>query len=752
MARPVFPGEPRHRLTIQTKLSGLIVALVAAIVVPVTAFRTARRLRERAAQAERTAWVYASVAAEQLGPALDSRDGHAAARILRSLSVDSDVAGAALHTVAGDEVAGWGTLAAGATHAPARDAKLTRDADIVRVEVPVVGPEGEPGTMIVELSVDPAARERAAALRDAAISGGGALALGLLAAWLIGRSFARRVRLVSDQALAVAAGDLSRRPLQDLSSDEIGQMARAFKAMVDRIRALIAQIKESAKEEAVRLERLVAQRTEELDDRNAAMRLVLDNVDQGFVTLNHAGCVSQDCSRVVESWLGPPTPRVPFADWLFQGHPAELQMFELGWEALIEGTLPRALLLDQLPRRVQIKARVLDLEYRPIVSDGGAGADGEAPFDHLLVVITDVTAELAAARAEQAQRELASVMQRYQRDRTSAVTFYEESRVSCRRIAEGALDGEELLRALHTLKGNSRLMGLDSLSAVCHELEGALAQEGALSDGGRAQLQAAWTDVEHRVGFLLGATGKIEIADSDLAAVIRAAAGETPRAELVRMLEACRGESIATRLDYFADQTRRLAESLGKLPVDVSVEAEGLRASRGALDEFWSAFVHVIRNAVDHGLETTEERAAAAKPEARRVTLRSRLDGDTFVVEVEDDGRGIDWEAIRARARAAGLPCSTKSELLYALCADGLSTRDTASELSGRGVGMAAVRAAFTRTGGLLEVLSEPGHGTLMRFRWPGRRLGIIKTPQTQPALQAAKPSQATTRTHIAPR
>ena len=536
------------------------------------------------------------------------------------------------------------------------------------------------------------------------------------------------MRVVSEQALAVAAGDLSRRPLQDHSSDEIGQMARAFKAMVDRIRALIGQIKDSAKEEAVRLETLVAQRTAELDRRNGEMRLVLDNVDQGLVTLTRGGLVSQGWSRVLEDWLGPPTPRVPFGDWLFQGRPEQLQLFELSWEALLDGVLPRELLLEQLPRRAEAGGRVLELTYRPIDAQGRpAGEDGDEPFEHILVVITDVTAELARARTEQAQRELAHVMQRYQRDRASVMTFYEEARACCRAIANGSLRGPELLRALHTLKGNAAIMGVSSFSGVCHQLEGALTEERELSDERRAELAAAWADVEHRLGFLLGTTDKIEIAESELNAVTAAAAaGDTSRAELVRMLDACRAESIATRLDTFADQARRLAESLQKLPLETPVEAGGLRAPRGALDEFWAAFVHVIRNAVDHGLETAAERAICGKPQVRRVSLRSRLEPEAFVIEVEDDGRGVDWEAVRARARAARLPHATRTDLERALCADGLSTKAGASELSGRGVGMSAARAACARLGGLLQIVSEPGRGTLIRFRWPGNRVGVL--------------------------
>jgi two-component system chemotaxis sensor kinase CheA len=717
MAKPTFPADARRRLTIQTKLSGVIVALVAVIVVPVSLYRASRPARDRVTQAERRAWLYASMASDQVAPALAAGDAKAANRILRSLSVDANVKGVAVYDAAGKWLTGRGTA----------KAELPPAARLARVQVPVDIPDGPSGTLVLDLSIDSGAAEQAAGLRAPLIVGGGALALGLLAAWLIGRSFARRVRVVSEQALAVAAGDLSRRPLQDNSSDEIGQMARAFKAMVDRIRALIGQIKESAKQEAVRLEQLVVQRTVELDHRNAEMRLVLDNVDQGLVTLTRAGLVSQGWSRVVEEWLGPPTPRVPFGDWLFQGNPEQLQMFEMSWEALLEGLLPRALLLEQLPRRANVGGRALELTYRPIDAQGRpAGAGDDEPFEHILVVITDITAELARARTEQAQRELANVMQRYQRDRTSAMTFYEEAGACCRAIADGSLRGPELLRALHTLKGNAGIMGIGSFATVCHDLESAFAEERELSSDRRAQLAAAWADLEQRLGFLLRTTDKIEIVESELDAVVGAAASDMPRAELVRMLDACRAEPIATRLDYFADQARRLAESLQKLPLETIVEAGGLRSPRGALDDFWAAFVHVIRNAVDHGLETTAERIASGKQQVRRVTLRSRLDREAFVIEVEDNGRGVDWEAIRARARAARLPHATRADLVRALCTDGLSTRAGASELSGRGVGMSAARAACERLGGQLEVVSEPARGTLVRFRWPDNRVGVL--------------------------
>jgi chemotaxis protein histidine kinase CheA len=128
--------------------------------------------------------------------------------------------------------------------------------------------------------------------------------------------------------------------------------------------------------------------------------------------------------------------------------------------------------------------------------------------------------------------------------------------------------------------------------------------------------------------------------------------------------------------------------------------------------------VHVLRNCIDHGLETPEERLALGKAVPAKVSLSTRLDGDRFIVEMSDDGRGIDWQAVAEKAHALGHPASTPGELTEALFLDGLSTRAEASEHSGRGVGLGAVRQACERLGGRVEVQSQPGAGTTFRFVW----------------------------------
>jgi len=140
---------------------------------------------------------------------------------------------------------------------------------------------------------------------------------------------------------------------------------------------------------------------------------------------------------------------------------------------------------------------------------------------------------------------------------------------------------------------------------------------------------------------------------------------------------------------------------------------------------FFAELVHVVRNAVDHGLEPPGERVALGKPTRGSLVLKASVEREQLTFEISDDGRGIDWDAIVERAKSKGLPHSSQAELLDALCADGITTCANPSEISGRGVGMAALRQRLDALAGRLEVRSATGVGTswFMRFRWPVRRL-----------------------------
>jgi len=181
-----------------------------------------------------------------------------------------------------------------------------------------------------------------------------------------------------------------------------------------------------------------------------------------------------------------------------------------------------------------------------------------------------------------------------------------------------------------------------------------------------------------------------------------------------------RMEPIGRLFERMARPVRDLAAELGR---DVEFTARGgeTELDRTLVETIADPLLHLVRNAVDHGIETPEERARAGKPAAARVRLSAHQAGSQVVLEVHDDGRGIDRDALRAKARAAGIDRADDegADPIQFVFEPGLSTAPEVSNVSGRGVGMDVVRANVERLGGSVEIESEPGCGTTVRVRLP---------------------------------
>jgi chemotaxis protein histidine kinase CheA len=144
--------------------------------------------------------------------------------------------------------------------------------------------------------------------------------------------------------------------------------------------------------------------------------------------------------------------------------------------------------------------------------------------------------------------------------------------------------------------------------------------------------------------------------------------------------------------------------------------------------------VHVVRNAVDHGIEDAETRLALGKPEAGTLVLAARRDQGRLIISVGDDGKGIDWAKVKAKAASVGLPCETREALVEALFADGVSTREELSDTSGRGIGLAAFRQVVASLGGHIDVQSNWGRGTRFEIAFDESRLQteVERTPNAR--------------------
>lgn len=696
-------------LTIYHKLILLIIALMIAVVGSLALYLSSQQIAAMTAALRTKAATYGSVMASQTTSAVAFADRETAREVLHSLDADGDVASVVLYGPGGHELYARGTATTGLP-LTARTAQTVELPSRIAAVVPVVSLEGPRGVLAIELSTESLRVARSKVRWLAFVTGVAALAGGAVAAWLIARRLALRLRAIANVASAVAAGDLSQRPIDDARRDEIGVLATAFNAMLAQIKQLIAHVQEMARKEQDRLEGLVALRTAELDQRNAEMQLVFDQVDQGLFMVDLDGTLASERSAAVDRLLGPVPASGKLGDYVREFAPGHAEWFILQWDMLRDGALPAELCLAQLPARFEVARRHLELHYKLTDANGRP---------RVLVVITDITAQVHRQRAERDERETASLLSRMLRGRVGFLAFHAEASQYIAEIAEGPRDDAGFRRMVHTLKGIAALEGINSISEHCHVLETAMAEADELAVHAAARaICARWELVTGKISPLIAAaSSRVELSPSDLERIEAAIRRGAPTTELLAIAASWRDERVELRLQRFADDAHVLAARLGKGPLDVVVEVtDELRLPSERWAGFWTAFVHAIRNAIDHGLETADERALA---EVAPLILRAGRRGDEIAIEIEDSGRGIDWDKVAERAAASGLPAATQSDLVEALFHDGLTTRDTATELSGRGIGMPALRHACAELGGRITIISRRGAGTTVGFHWP---------------------------------
>ncbi|HET8550656.1 MAG TPA: chemotaxis protein CheA [Bryobacteraceae bacterium] len=192
--------------------------------------------------------------------------------------------------------------------------------------------------------------------------------------------------------------------------------------------------------------------------------------------------------------------------------------------------------------------------------------------------------------------------------------------------------------------------------------------------------------------------------------------------EVQRTTMAMRMVPIAGVFQKMARLVRDLARKFGR---QVEFESFGgdVELDRNIVEELADPLMHMIRNALDHGVEPPEERAAAGKNPSARVRLRAMHQAGQIVIEVSDDGRGLDRQKILAKARSQGLVTGNSelsdSEICNLIFQPGFSTAVQLSDVSGRGVGMDVVRKQITKLRGSIEIHSKPGAGTMFSLKLP---------------------------------
>ena len=265
-----------------------------------------------------------------------------------------------------------------------------------------------------------------------------------------------------------------------------------------------------------------------------------------------------------------------------------------------------------------------------------------------------------------------------------------------RRLAQGQIDGDALAAEVQRARREWR------------RAHSVLAPAGAGDpDGPMGTMAGALTAIETHVENLLT---RLRTQEQILDKMARSLDHEIHQLLLQPFSEACEGLDRAVR---------DLALATGK-EVDFVVEAGEVAVDRSILQSLRDPLLHLVRNAIDHGIETPSERQANGKPRRGRIVVRTLLKGSEVEVAVEDDGRGIVLDAVAdaARRRSLSVPEDT-AEATRLIFRPGFSTVSNVSEVSGRGVGLDVVKSRIRGMGGSVDVSSRPGAGTLFVLRLP---------------------------------
>ena len=313
---------------------------------------------------------------------------------------------------------------------------------------------------------------------------------------------------------------------------------------------------------------------------------------------------------------------------------------------------------------------------------------------------------------------------------------------------------EEVFREAHSLKGSARMLGLEEIEALAHKLEdtfgAAKKGETALTpekidplckelDAIRQLVKEALSEgqlEDFRIDTVRVGTDKLDVLMTEIGELkvmlnqLRGARGEeVSKIDLVADkldsgIREIRLLPLSLVFDLFPMMVRDLAREKGK-EIELSIEGKETTVDKRILEEMKDPLMHLLRNAVGHGIEAPEERERLGKPRAGKIRLKAYQTAINIIIEIEDDGRGLDPAVIRRAALESHI-CSEEefaalnpSQVRSLIFASGFSTSSAVSEVSGRGVGLDVVKKNIEDLKGTVQVESDPGRGALFRVRLP---------------------------------
>lgn len=509
------------------------------------------------------------------------------------------------------------------------------------------------------------------------------------------------------------------------------------------------------------LEQLVAQRTasltEEIEGRekiesmllDEAERIqnILDNAGQGFLTFGKDLKIDLECSEECRIMFQGEIWGRQFPELLYPDDQSQREFLTSVLKDIFVETDQdkHDVYLSLLPTEISLGGdRFIEVMYREI---SGRQEEGRK----LMAILTDVTeTRRLRDQVEQEKKTMKMVVRAVvqHKELSECLKDYEEF---CSRRIDQILQGPEsidekfyeIYRHVHTFKGTfsqldlilvvASLNGLESrLSKLCHgtaQPELTTLKELLCESDMANWLEADLTVLKDTLGQSFFSGEKtLDIKSSQITEIEDAMISLLPPTELrqllprLRQLRYCPFNRL---LRYYPEYVERLSDQLQKPIAPMTIEGDDTKVDPEQYRDFTKTLVHVFRNAVDHGIESEETRLARGKDACGQVKCCVSVEGRNLLVKISDDGGGIEIEKVRQKAVTQGrldpetAEAVSEDELLQLIFEDEISTRETPTEYSGRGMGLSAVKKELELLGGRVAIQTAPGQGTTYLFSVP---------------------------------
>ncbi|SMF57892.1 7TM diverse intracellular signaling domain-containing protein [Pseudobacteriovorax antillogorgiicola] len=449
-----------------------------------------------------------------------------------------------------------------------------------------------------------------------------------------------------------------------------------------------------------------------VEERTQTIRTIYDNVKTGFLRVDHDGHVLEGFTASCDDLFHKKVESGTSLATILELDPRETEHFSLAITQIFDDMLPEEAALSQVARRYILHHGAVDLE-------GAVIRDGENSVESILYSVSDAGPVLRAEKEAHLNQCLLKIVREKEAFKSFVIDAEERVDLACSHLKDK--DRSHFKMVLHTLKGNFYSFGLEDIGSYIHELESLLHPH---VDDVR-EIQSMLQSFMNKHAEVIGLDGKLHgeksyaLSEGSIALLRDRLEAEKADVKIIKIvdywLKDIQKVTAFSLLSHFREVVKHLALQLGK-EVDFKIIGGDILVDPQLVQNIIHNLIHLVRNALDHGIEFPDERGDKAP--VGSLTIKVEQHDDEIRLVVEDDGKGLDQEKIKSKAIGRGLMSQleldkmNEDEILKLIFDNGFSTRDRVTEISGRGFGMGALLTAVQEIGGDIQVASTRGQGT----------------------------------------